>query len=269
MAKEHEVSPQGQPGGTPEPSSSEPTPSVAGRLFGARLSLAEQYVAALRSTGIEHGLVGPREADRMWERHVINCALAAGSFDPDSAIADLGTGAGLPGIVLAIARPDLHVHLVEPLHRRIVWLERTVAALHLTNVTLHEDRAESVAGQLQVRHTTARAVARLAALTLWSRPLLAEGGSLIAVKGASAETELAADWPAMQRAGAGRAQVQVVGDELVTAGIVGEPTRIVEVTFEACPSPGVARRSATRPLRATTPSRRGTREAGRRRRERE
>lgn len=187
-------------------------PEMARRVFGARLELAAAYVELLVTTGIDHGLVGPREAPRMWERHVVNCALAAPAFQPDAEVADLGTGAGLPGLVLAIARPDLRLHLIEPLHRRIVWLERTVELLALENVVLLEGRAEVYAGRLAVRHTTARAVARLDALSRWSAPLLAPGGSLVALKGSGAAAELAADWPAMRRAGARAARVCGYGE---------------------------------------------------------
>ena len=234
---------------------------AASELFGPRLPVAERYVEELRTTGIDHGLVGPREADRMWERHVLNCALVAPLFEPDSPIADLGSGAGLPGLVIAIARPDLQVHLVEPLHRRIVWLERTSSELGLDNVTLLEGRAESFAGRLQVRHTTARAVARLAALTAWSASLLDVGGSLLALKGASAPIELSTDWIAMRRAGASQADVHLLGESLVEAGVLGEPTRVVEVTFGAAPrgagpkSPGAAH-EPRRP-RGTPPRRTG------------
>lgn len=187
-------------------------PEVARRVFGARLELAAAFVELLVTTGIDHGLVGPREAPRMWERHVVNCALAAPAFQPDAEVADLGTGAGLPGLVLAISRPDLRLHLIEPLRRRIVWLERTVELLGLENVVLLEGRADAYAGRLAVRHTTARAVARLDALSRWSAPLLAPGGSLVALKGSGAAAELAADWPAMRRAGARAARVCGYGE---------------------------------------------------------
>ena len=106
-----------------------PTPVAARALFGDRAEVAEHYVAILADTGISHGLVGPREAPRLWERHVLNCAVVHPLFAPDTEVADIGSGAGLPGLVLAIIRPDLHLHLVEPLQRRTVWLRRTVEEL--------------------------------------------------------------------------------------------------------------------------------------------
>ncbi len=98
---------------------------IAGRLFGSAFPKAREYAARLVTTGIAHGLVGPKEASRIWERHLLNCVVVAPTIAPHAQIADLGSGAGLPGIVLALARPDLTVHLVEPLHRRVVWLRDT------------------------------------------------------------------------------------------------------------------------------------------------
>ncbi len=202
------------------------TPPAARVIFGDRLGLAERYVGLLATTGIDHGLIGPREGPRLWDRHVLNCAVAAPLVDPAATVADLGSGAGLPGLVLAIARPDLRLHLVEPLHRRIVWLESTVRTLGLDHVELHEGRAQAWSGRLRVRHTTARAVARLAKLGPWSAPLLEPGGSLVALKGAGAQTELEQDWPQLRRAGAVRARVELLGADLLE-----EPTRAVVVSF--------------------------------------
>ncbi len=211
--------------------------ALADRVFGANLPKTRQYAERLVTTGITHGLVGPKEAPRIWERHLLNCAVVAPSITPHADVADLGSGAGLPGIVLALARPDLTVHLVEPLHRRVVWLRSTVAALELDNTVVHESRAEALVGQLLVRHTTARAVARLSVLTRWSRPLVHAGGSLIAIKGASAHVELEQDWPEMRRAGATSADVVTLGSDSLTA-----PTRAVVVGLPG-PLPRKARRA--------------------------
>src|SRR5262245_4488693 len=121
------------------------TPSAAAQVFGAQLELAERFVAVLADTGISHGLIGPREASRLWDRHVLNCAVvkdAIPASDERQRVIDVGSGAGLPGLALAIARPDLDLHLVEPLARRTAWLSGTVAQLGLTNVTVHTARAE-------------------------------------------------------------------------------------------------------------------------------
>ena len=170
-----------------------PTPEVAAAVFGPRLALAEAYVALLADTGIAHGLIGPREAPRLWDRHVLNSAVAAPVFDPDARVADIGSGAGLPGIPLAIVRPDLHVTLVEPLLRRTVWLTAAIDELGLTNVDVHRGRAESLWGETRFRHVTARAVARTGELARLTLPLLEARGSLHALKGGQADEELEAD----------------------------------------------------------------------------
>ena len=156
---------------TPEPTTPEPTtppavpptPTVAATVFGPRLDMAEAYVALLADTGISHGLIGPREAPRLWDRHVLNSAVVQPVFAEGARVADIGSGAGLPGIPLAIARPDLQMVLVEPLLRRTTWLTSTIEALGLTNVEVHRGRAESLWGAERFRHVTARAVARTGA----------------------------------------------------------------------------------------------------------
>lgn len=151
------------------------TPAQAATIFGDRLALAEQFVAILADTGIAHGLIGPREAPRLWDRHVLNCAvshrsiaaLPAGLRQP---IADVGSGAGLPGLALAIARPDLEVHLIEPLTRRTGWLSGTIATLGLDNAVVHAARAESMWDRLTVPYVTARAVSGIVQLAAWTLP---------------------------------------------------------------------------------------------------
>lgn len=190
-------------------------------MFGARLTLAERYVAFLADTGISHGLMGPREADRLWERHVLNSAVIHPLFDEGAGVADIGSGAGLPGIPLAIARPDLHVTLVEPLARRTSWLDGVVQELGLTSVVVHRGRAESLWGGSRFRHATARAVARTAELARVTLPLLEEGGSLHALKGDRAEQELAEDAAALASMGAPRTWISRFG-----AGVV-DPESVV------------------------------------------
>ena len=128
------------------PSTPPAAPSGAAAVFGARLGLAEQFVAMLADTGVSHGLIGPREVPRLWERHVLNCAVIEDAFPQGARVVDVGSGAGLPGVALAIARPDLEVHLVEPMLRRTTWLEGVVADLGLAGVTVHRGRAEELAG---------------------------------------------------------------------------------------------------------------------------
>ena len=200
------------------------TPAGAERVFGDRLDLAERYVALLADTGITHGLIGPREADRLWERHVLNSAVIHPLFDEGATVADIGSGAGLPGIPLAIARPDLLVTLVEPLARRTTWLEATIAELGLTGVVVHRGRAESLWGVSRFRHVTARAVARTAELARVTLPLLDEGGSLHALKGERAEQELAEDTGALAAIGATRTWISRFG-----AGLVEPETNVLSI----------------------------------------
>ena len=200
------------------------TPSVAEVLFGDRLALAESYVALLADTGISHGLIGPREAPRLWDRHLLGCAVLADVLAPGARVADIGSGAGLPGLVLAIRRPDLEVTLVEPLHRRVVWLESAIEALGLTSVRVHEGRAESLWGLERFDVVTARAVARIGVLTAWSVPLLVGGGRLVALKGATAAAELAEDVGEVRRAGGVESSTGLLG-----VGVIDPPATIVTV----------------------------------------
>ena len=166
------------------------SPEVAGAVFGDRLALAERYAELLATGGIERGLIGPREADRLWERHLLNSAVV-GELVPDSArVLDVGSGAGLPGIPLAIARPDLQVELVEPLLRRTTWLEETVDELGLADTVVITRGKVVVIGPRQVDVVTARAVAPLERLLPMCMPLLRPGGLLLAVKGEQAQAEV-------------------------------------------------------------------------------
>lgn len=205
----------------PEQRAPEPT-DLAGQLFGPRLPLAQQYAELLATTGISHGLIGPRETERLWDRHLVNCALMESLVQPESTVIDIGSGAGLPGLVLAIARPDLHLHLVEPLLRRTSWLNEAVASLGLSNVTVHRGRADEV--NLRAPVVTARAVASLEKLMTWSFPLLEEEGRLLALKGEAAADELSAAAPTITRLGVTRSALHLVGD-----GAPAGPVRIVEI----------------------------------------
>jgi 16S rRNA (guanine527-N7)-methyltransferase len=169
------------------------TPELARRAFSsARLALAERYVALLATAGVERGLIGPREAPRLWDRHLLNC-LAVGEAIPEgSTVADLGSGAGLPGLVLAIGRPDLAVTLVEPLQRRTVFLEHVVEELELGHVEVHRGRAEELWGERRFDVVTARALAPLDRLLGWAMPLVTSAGVLLAMKGSSATAEIEA-----------------------------------------------------------------------------
>lgn len=214
-----------------------PTPAVASDLFGARLPLAEQFTAILADTGVSHGLLGPREVPILWERHVLNCAVVHAAFPEGAELVDVGSGAGLPGLALAIARPDLQVHLVEPLLRRTTWLSTSIAALELTNVVVHRARAEELHGELRAPYATARAVARIDKLARWTFPLLADGGTLVALKGSSAREELADEEAVLRRLGMAQARLGEYG-----AGVVEPPTLTIEATVGARGTAPSARR---------------------------
>ena len=170
----------------------------------------------------------------MWERHVLNCAAMAPALPPDASVIDVGSGAGLPGIVVAIARPDLQVVLVEPLLRRATFLQEAVSHLGLSGVEVRRGRAEELHGTLTADVVTARAVAPLDRLAGWCLPLVRPGGSLLAMKGARAEQELESARPVLERLGATACTVETHGE-----GFVDPPVRLVRV---------VAGRPPTRPL---------------------
>jgi 16S rRNA (guanine527-N7)-methyltransferase len=176
-------------------------PPEAARVFGPRLELAERYAALLVGPGTERGLLGPREASRLWPRHLLNCAVLAPHIPPGASVCDLGSGAGLPGLVIAILRPDVRMTLLEPLLRRSVFLGEAVTSLGLPHVQVRRGRAEDVAGSLTVDVVAARAVAPLERLVSWSMPLLRPGGVLLALKGAAAAEEAAVVRASMQSRG--------------------------------------------------------------------
>jgi 16S rRNA (guanine527-N7)-methyltransferase len=193
-------------------------------VFGPRLPLVEAYAELLSTVGVTRGLLGPREADRLWERHLLNSAAAAAAFPSTGLVADIGSGAGLPGIPLALLRPQLTVRLVEPLLRRSTFLSEVVAELGLTNVEVVRARAEDLHGSWTATAVTARAVAPLDRLAGWCLPLVEAGGSLLALKGDRADEELTAAGPALRRLGATGWSVEVHG-----SGLVDPPVRIIRV----------------------------------------
>ncbi len=171
--------------------STPPVPAVARGVFPVdRLEVLERYVASLAGDGVVRGLIGPREAPRLWERHIFNCAVLADLVEAGERVCDIGSGAGLPGLVLAIARPDVSVTLVEPLLRRTTFLDEVVADLGLDNVAVHRGRADALHGGPGFDVVTSRAVAPLPRLLDWSMPLVLPEGRLLALKGSSIETEV-------------------------------------------------------------------------------
>ncbi|WP_433523709.1 16S rRNA (guanine(527)-N(7))-methyltransferase RsmG [Nocardia pseudovaccinii] len=219
------------------------SPAAAAVVFGDRLDLARRYCAALAAAGVERGLIGPREVPRLWDRHILNCAVVGELMAEGTTVVDIGSGAGLPGIPLAIARPDLRITLVEPLLRRTIFLSEFIEAAGL-DVTVVRGRAEQSgvmkeAGGADV--VTSRAVAPLAKLAQWSLPLLRDHGRMLALKGVSAAEELERDGEALAKAGAGNATVVECG-----AGLISTPTLVI---------------SAERLPRSERPSRRAGRSA--------
>jgi 16S rRNA (guanine527-N7)-methyltransferase len=197
-----------------------PPPHAAG-VFGSRLALATAYADLLATDGVVKGLIGPREVPRIWDRHVMNSAVVAPRLPEGASIADIGTGAGLPGVVWAIARPDVHVTLVEPLLRRTVFLDQVVSDLSLDNITVLRSRAEDVSQTFDV--VTARAVAALDKLGRWCMPLVRPGGVLLAMKGRSALDEVKVATATLHRLGATSIVVTTYENGDV-------PTTVVEVS---------------------------------------
>ncbi|MGH3635901.1 MAG: 16S rRNA (guanine(527)-N(7))-methyltransferase RsmG, partial [Mycobacterium sp.] len=181
-------------------------PPLAADVFGSRLDIAMRYVGWLTGAGVERGLVGPRESERIWQRHVLNCVGASALVPPNCSVIDIGSGAGLPGVVLAIARPDLDIVLVESMLRRTTFLDDVVADLGLSRVTIHRSRAEDLRNAgLSADVVTARAVAPMDRLAGWAAPLLGDNGQLVALKGSGVVDEVAQALPALRsaRLGAG------------------------------------------------------------------
>jgi 16S rRNA (guanine527-N7)-methyltransferase len=173
-----------------------PAPPEAAGVFASRLPLAERYAGWLADAGVVRGLIGPREVPRLWERHLLNCAVLSEAVPEGSTVADIGSGAGLPGLVLAVRRPDLQVTLVEPLLRRTTFLEEVIADLGLDHVDVVRGRAEELHGRRTFDVVTSRAVAPLERLLGWSLPLCAGSGIVLAMKGSSAAEEVdALPWP--------------------------------------------------------------------------
>jgi 16S rRNA (guanine527-N7)-methyltransferase len=195
--------------------------------FGDSLAKAQRYVELLATDGVTRGLIGPRETSRLWDRHLMNCALVAELVPDQGELVDIGSGAGLPGIVLAMLRPRLHVVLLEPLLRRSVFLEECVSALDLPNATVLRARAEEkAASRISADVATARAVAPLDRLVGWAAGLLRPGGQLLAVKGQSAAAELEAAGPVLSGLGVRSAEVLQAGH-----GRVVSATTIVRVVM--------------------------------------
>jgi 16S rRNA (guanine527-N7)-methyltransferase len=203
-------------------------PDIVFQRFGASAELLVRYAGWLAGPGTVRGLLGPREIPRLWDRHLLNSVAVAELVPPGARLVDIGTGAGLPGLAMACVRPDLTVDLVESLLRRTDFLTEVVTALELTDrVRVVRGRAEDISVRNTVgsaQFVTARAVAPLDRLVRWSFPLLRPGGSLLAVKGASAEDEVAEHQQLLTRM-----RAEVMGVIECGAELVDPPTRVVHL----------------------------------------
>jgi 16S rRNA (guanine527-N7)-methyltransferase len=201
---------------------SEP-PSID-EVFGSAAPAARRFADLLASVGVERGLVGPREIQRLWGRHLLNCAVVEPLLPTGASVADIGSGAGLPGLVWAVTRSDLDVTLVEPMLRRVRFLEEAVRHLGLTNVSIVRSRAEELHGDRDFDVVAARAVAPMSRLATWCLPLVRPGGMMAALKGASAAAELAAASSTISRLGGSPGMVATYGRD-----VLDTPTRVVIV----------------------------------------
>jgi len=198
-------------------------PATAAELFGDRIDVARQFTDALAREGEERGLIGPLELPRLWTRHILNSVIAAPLFH--GRVADIGSGAGLPGLVLAIARPDVRWTLIEPMERRVTWLNEQVTALGLENVEVLRARAEDVRPAEGFDVVTARAVSALRTLVPITAPLVRDGGELAFLKGLNVENEIDAAQKAIKKHRLSNVRVEVLGE-----GVLGETTRVLRAT---------------------------------------
>jgi 16S rRNA (guanine527-N7)-methyltransferase len=208
-----------------ETSPVEPEPAVAAELFGESIDVARSFAAELARRGEELGLIGPLELERLWTRHLVNCVLVAPLLRPGR-VGDVGSGAGLPGLVLAIARPDVELVLIEPMERRVDWLRSESARLELSNVEVVRGRAEDV-GELRLDQVTARAVSALRTLIPVTAPLVRVGGELVLMKGARVDDEVVAARKAIAAAHLREVEILELG-----VGTATETTRVFRATVD-------------------------------------
>lgn len=201
----------------------EQEPAAATEIFGDRIEVARRFTEALGRHGEERGLIGPLEPPRLWSRHILNSAVIAPLFH--GRVGDVGSGAGLPGLVLAIARPDVEWVLIEPMERRVAWLSEQVEALELENVEVLRARAEDWKRGPVLDAVTARAVSALRTLVPITAPLVRNGGELILLKGTSAANEIEAADKQLRKFKLTNARVEIVGE-----GLLPEPSRVIRAT---------------------------------------
>ena len=204
----------------------EPEPEIAATLFGSRIDIARAYTNDLALRGEELGLIGPLELPRLWSRHIVNCVLVAPLLKP-GVTGDVGSGAGLPGLVLAIARPDVHLVLIEPMERRVEWLRSESAELGLDNVTVVRARAEEARLDTPLDQVTARAVTALSKLIPATADLVRPGGEMVFMKGSRVADEITAAQKVIRKHRLSAVEVLVLGE-----GIAPETTRVFRATVD-------------------------------------
>ncbi|TFB49848.1 16S rRNA (guanine(527)-N(7))-methyltransferase RsmG [Cryobacterium tagatosivorans] len=201
-------------------------PAAAAGLFGDRIDVARAFAHNLADQGEIRGLIGPLELPRLWSRHILNCAIVAPLLRP-GVVGDVGSGAGLPGLVLAIARPDVSFVLIEPMERRVAWLNDQVGALGLENTTVLRARAEDVRLERPLDQVTARAVSAFRTLIPLTAPLLRPGGEMVLMKGAGAQGEIDAAAKAIRKYRLSNVEVITLGE-----GVLQEVTRVIRATVD-------------------------------------
>ncbi|MDN5549858.1 MAG: 16S rRNA (guanine(527)-N(7))-methyltransferase RsmG [Brevibacterium aurantiacum] len=199
-------------------------PAGTEEFFGAAYPAAQRYAQHLATTGIEWGLIGPREIDRLWTRHILNCAVVAEFIDDSDVVGDVGSGAGLPGIPIALLRPEAQVVLIEPMERRVEWLKMVVDDLALDNVRIVRARVEELVDEEMFTVVTSRAVKAMTTLIEWTHEVMGPEGRILALKGASVEAELAKTKKLLKRYRLSQPEIHIVD-----GGILDVPSRVVEI----------------------------------------
>ncbi len=203
----------------------ETPPTGTEEYFGAAFPTARRYAEHLATTGIEWGLIGPREVDRLWTRHILNCAVVAEFIGENDVVGDVGSGAGLPGIPIALLRPEAKIVLIEPMERRVEWLTMVVQDLGLSNVRIVRARVEELVDEEMFTVVTARAVKAMTTLIEWTREVISPGGRILALKGASVEGELVKAKKLVRRYRLSQPEIHVVDAD----GLLEVPSRVVEI----------------------------------------